>query len=44
MEYNVVQYPEGVEKFKEEELVFLPDIPEVKDQFMLDYLQWMIQW
>lgn len=44
MEYDVTQYPEGYEKFRDEELGFLPEIPEVKDQFMLDYLQWLIQW
>lgn len=44
MEYDVTQYPEGYEKFKEETLILLPDCPEAKDQFMTDFLQWLIQW
>ncbi len=43
-EYNVTQYPEGVERAKEELLDFLPDDERTKDLFMVDLLQWLIQW
>lgn len=42
-EYNVLEYPEGVERAKEEMLNFLPDDEEVKDLFMDNILQWLIQ-
>ncbi len=43
-EYNALQYPEGVDRVEEEMLGFLPDDKQVKDLFMNDILQWLIQW
>ena len=42
--YNAISWPEGVERVENEMLGFLPDIKEVKDLFMTDLLQWLIQW
>ncbi len=42
--YNVLQYPEGVERAKNEMLGFLPDDDNVKEGFMKDLLQFLIQW
>ena len=44
MEYDVTQYPEGWERVENEELGFLPQDPETRDNFMTDMLQWIIQW
>lgn len=44
MEYDVTQYPEGVDRIRDEELVFLPEDPKVRDEFMLGLLQWLVQW
>ena len=41
--YNVLQYPEGIERAKQEILGFLPDDDLVKDSFMKDLLQLLIQ-
>lgn len=43
-EYNAIQYPEGIERVEKEMLGFLPDDKAVKDAFMVDILQWLIQW
>lgn len=43
-EYNALEYPEGIERVKEEMLSFLPDDDEAKDVFMDIVLQWLIQW
>jgi len=37
-------YPEGREKVKNEELNFLPEDDAIREEFMRDYLQWLIQW
>ena len=42
-EYNALQWPEGVKK-DEELLTFLPEDETVRDLFMNDVLQWLIQW
>lgn len=42
-DYNVLEYPEGVERAEEEMLFFLPDIKEVKDAFISDLLYWLVQ-
>lgn len=44
MEYNVATYPEGYEKVKNEELAFLPEDEATRELFMMDLLQWLIQW
>ncbi|MFY9140452.1 MAG: hypothetical protein WBJ83_10605 [Thermacetogeniaceae bacterium] len=44
MEYNVAKYPEGYEKVKNEELNFLPDDEDIRESFMTELLQWLIQW
>ncbi len=42
--YNALAWPEGVDRVEEEMLPFLPDVKQVKDLFMTDILQWLIQW
>ena len=44
MKNDITRYPEGYEQLKEEELVFLPDNQQIKDEFMLDILQFLTQW
>jgi len=44
MEYDVTEYPAGYDRVEQEELVFLPQDPEVRDAFMTDMLQWLVQW
>ena len=44
MEYDVTEYPEGYDKVRDDELVFLPEDPEVREDFMTDMLQWILQW
>ena len=44
MDYDITEYPEGYDKVKDEELVFLPEDPELREDFMTDMLQWLIQW
>ena len=44
MQYDVTQYPEGYNKVRDEELVFLPEDPQIREVFMTDMLQWLIQW
>lgn len=39
-----LRYPEGREKVKNEELNFLPEDDAIREEFMRDYLQWLIQW
>ena len=44
MDYDITEYPEGYERVKSEELVFLPEDPQVREEFATDMLQWLIQW
>jgi|GEM_PF-4964978 len=41
--FNALAWPEGVDKV-EEWLDFLPDDKAIRDLFMTDVLQWLIQW
>lgn len=41
--YNAIAYPEGVERATEF-LDFLPEDPEIRNAFMNDLLQFLIQW
>ncbi len=43
MEYNVLDYPEGRERVKKEELIFLPEDDSVREDFLRDYLLWLAQ-
>lgn len=42
--YNALEYPEGVKRASQEMLPFLPEDETVRDLFMNDVLQWLIQW
>lgn len=44
MQYDVTQYPEGYEKVRDEELVFLPEDPVLRQVFMDTMLLWLLQW
>jgi len=41
-EYDVTVYPEGYERVRDEELVFLPEDPEVREAFMVQLLDFML--
>ena len=43
-EYNVLQYPEGVERAEEKLLNLLPEDKDARDLFMNSVLQGLIQW
>ncbi len=42
--YNALAWPEGIDRVEVEMLPFLPDNKAIKDLFMNDILQWLIQW
>lgn len=42
--FNALEYPEGVKKVSKEMLPFLPEDEKVRELFMNDVLQWLIQW
>lgn len=44
MEYDVTKYPDGYNRVRDEELVFLPEDPQERETFMLLLLQWMLQY
>lgn len=43
-EFNVLEYPEGVERAKKELLDFLPEDDEIREQFMTTILNVLIKW
>lgn len=43
-DYRATAWPEGIDRVEAEMLPFLPDDKNVKDLFMNDILQWLIQW
>ena len=44
MDYDVTAYPEGFDRVRDTELVFLPEDKEVRSQFMDMLLLWLVQW
>ncbi|MFA0815254.1 MAG: hypothetical protein ACC608_05650 [Anaerofustis sp.] len=44
MDYNILDYPNGYDRVRDEELVFLPEDKAIREGFMIDMLQWLIQW
>lgn len=44
MKYNVLDFPEGYDRVRDEELVFLPEDKNIREGFMANMLQWLIQY
>lgn len=43
MEYNILDYPNGYEKVRDEELVFLPNDKNIREGFMVSMISWLLQ-
>ncbi len=42
MQYNILDYPNGYEKVRDEELIFLPSDKNIRENFMLSVFEFLI--